>query len=301
MREAWRERDDPSLEEPPSLREESRGSAGDAVARWWEGKIMLLMRPFLMWVPVLLLACGAPCVGAESVAGQVVLNTNGGGGDAAGDLLFTAQESHRAQMGFLTHLHARVPEMEDAESGAFFCGNASGVARELNPPDKWARLGKLTDAKAAAALGLDDTLLLLAYAELFIVSFDGGSEIPRWYSVAQADLRGRGDAATPQLLWLFDVHPSQQFREGLLFQIDSFPTINTAPYVTAARNYWQTLQMKTPPRTCYAIARLLSRHGSAEDLKVLEEMKKHPQGEVGIVIQGDMVRMARRLSEKAPR
>ncbi|WP_422315458.1 hypothetical protein [Prosthecobacter sp.] len=264
---------------------------------------MLLMRPVLMWVAVLLLACGAPCVGAESVAGQVALNTNtnGGGGDEAGDLLFTARESHRAPVGFLTHLHARVPEMEDAESGVFFCGNAQRSVA-LNPPDKWARLAKLTDTKAAAALGLDDPLLLLlAYAELFIVSFDGGAEIPRWYSVAQADLRGRGDAATPQLLWLFDVHPSQQFREGLLFQIDSFPTINTAPYVTAARNYWQTLQMKTPPRTCYAIARLLSRHGSAEDLSILEEMKKHPQGEVGIVIQGDMVRMARRLGKKVPR
>lgn len=294
-------RDDPFPEvRPPSLREKSRGSAGEVVAEFREGIIMLLMRPVLMWVPVLLLACGAPCAGVESVAGKVVLNPNGGGGDEAGDLLFTAREGHGAPVGFLAHLHARVPEMESAESGVFFCGNAQRSVA-LNPPDKWARLAKLTDAKAAAALGLNDPLLLLAYAELFIVSFDGDSEIPRWYSVAQADLRRRGDAVTPQLLWLFDVHPSQQFREGLLFQIDSFPTINSAPYVVAARNYWQTLQMKTPPRTCYAIARLLSRHGVAEELNVLEEMKKHPKGEVGSLIQEDMVRMARRLSEQGQR
>ena len=259
---------------------------------------MLLRRPVLMFVPGLLLACATPCVGVESVAGKAPPNS--GGGDEAGNLFFTARESQRAQVGFLTHLHARVPEMMDAQSEVLVCGNASRMDLELNPPDKWTRLAGLTAAKAAA-LGLDDPLLRLAYAELFIASFDGDSEIPRWYSVAQADLRRRGDAATPLLLWLFDVHPSQQFREGLLLQIDSFPEIHTAPYVVAARNYWQTLQMKTPPRTCYSIGRLLSRHGSEEDLKILEEMKKHPQGEVGVVIQGDMLRMASRLREKDKR
>lgn len=256
-----------------------------------EGLYSMLMRLVL---PMLLLVRGTSWAGAEGDGAKAALmNGSRSGGDDAGEVLFAVQESRGSQLNFLTHLLKRTPEpgAEKVE----LCGNAFDPNKMLNQPDKWTRLAGLDDAKKVAALGPDDPLLLLAYAELFMTSFDGDSKVPAWYVVAKNDLRQRGDAATPRLLRLFDVHPSQQFREGLLFQIDSFPTIRIEPYLAAARNCWWTLGMETPERTCLAISRLLSRHGTAEDLKILEEMKQGRQAGVGGIIQGDTERMARRL------
>jgi hypothetical protein len=214
----------------------------------------------------------------------------------AADLLFTARETHRAPLDFQTHLQPsavqKAIEKADANDGVFMCYL---IMYNLDPPDKWTRLAQLNREKFAA-LSFGDELQKIAYSEVFIATFDHGGKVPLWYTLAEADLLRRGDSATPLLLELFDVYPHEYFRSGLLSRIDTFPTINLAPYLQAARNHWLTLGAKTPPRTCHAIGSFLSRHGSAEDIKILQAMLDHPSAEVPLRARSNLRRLTERLS-----
>jgi hypothetical protein len=82
----------------------------------------------------------------------------------------------------------------------------------------------------------------------------------------------------------------------LLRKVENYPSIDIAPFLDLARSYWREHKFSTPPRTCYGIARILSRHGSKEDQAILAEMKNHPTKEVGFVIEPDIDRMTKRLN-----
>jgi hypothetical protein len=143
---------------------------------------------------------------------------------------------------------------------------------------------------------LDSEVLREAYAELFIMTEDRHEPRPSWWEPAKQDLVKRGNSATPLLTTLFKEHPLQQFRDDLLRKIENYPSIDIAPFLELARSYWRDHKYTTPPRTCYGIARILSRHGSKEDQAILAEMKNHPTKEVGFVIEPDIDRMAKRLN-----
>lgn len=160
-------------------------------------------------------------------------------------------------------------------------------------PD-WAALKRL-NAESIKRLTFQDEVLAMAYAEVFIANFERGDVPPEWLVVAKNDLLRRGNSAAPLLLDLFESHPLQQFRDELLKKIEDYPNINITPFLDAARSYWKKHKYDTPPRTCYAIAKILSRHGSEADKTILAEMRDHPSKEVGFVVAPDLERMTRRL------
>lgn len=177
---------------------------------------------------------------------------------------------------------------------AFSQYSAALTQSDLYPPD-WESLKSLT-ANKLAELPIESDMLAKAYSEVIVTRFERRDVPPEWWVAAQADLINRGNKATPLLLKLFEIHPLQQFREDLLTNVENFPGIDIAPFLSVARAYWREHQLQTPPRTCYAIARLLSRHGAMEDKSILADMKKHPTKEVGFVIEPDIERMTKRLN-----
>ena len=99
-----------------------------------------------------------------------------------------------------------------------------------------------------------------------------------------------------QSFWrFFAAPPLQMYREELLRKVEDYPTLELAPFLEAARIYWNANRDLTPPRTCYAISRILSRRGNEADLSILKEMVEHPNREVGFVIAPDVKRMEKRL------
>ena len=129
-----------------------------------------------------------------------------------------------------------------------------------------------------------------------MTSFCGASTVPAWFTVVEADLIRRGDAATPLLLNLFHYHDQQEFRENLLSRIDTIPTISLAPYLETARNYWLSHMMRTPTRTCHAISHFLRQHGTAEDTKILQDMQSHPSEEVVVMARSNLWHLTERLN-----
>jgi hypothetical protein len=156
-------------------------------------------------------------------------------------------------------------------------------APDVYAPD-YAALQSLTRERLEE-MSLDDPILYNAYAEAFILTFDRSDGPYPWLDAIKEDIVRRGDSATPLLVKIFHAHPFQVFRENLFFKIEWYPTIQTEPYLALAREYWFANKFRTPNRTCYAIAHLLSRQGSASDLAILKEMLGHPSGEIGLVIR----------------
>src|SRR5437762_732029 len=76
--------------------------------------------------------------------------------------------------------------------------SAEAVIPPLVDEDKLMAL----DGTRLAAMSLDDPMLRVAYAQIFLRTGDG--QIQAWQSATQSDLLRRGDAATPLLLSLFE-------------------------------------------------------------------------------------------------
>lgn len=177
--------------------------------------------------------------------------------------------------------------------GSFIVAHAQKPGIEYQPD--WAAL-EAHGKSGFGSLPLDSKIIQDAYAELFIMTEDRREPRPSWWAPAKQDLMHRGNAATPLLLKLFKEHPLQQFRDDLFRKIENYPSIDIAPFLDLARSYWREHKFGTPPRTCYGIARILSRHGSKEDQAIMAEMKNHPTKEVGFVIDPDIDRMTKRLN-----
>lgn len=177
-------------------------------------------------------------------------------------------------------------------SAYFTLASFSMVASSEYKPD-WDRLEKL-DREALQKLSMDDPFLEQAYGEAFLLIFQ--DRPPSWFLDIQKDISRRGNEAAPVLLQLIDQHPLQQCRDEIFRKIEDYPEIDIAPFLDAARSYWETHKHTLPPRTCYAIAALLSRNGTEKDQAILGEMVDHPSKEVGFVIQPDIERMAKRLN-----
>jgi hypothetical protein len=89
---------------------------------------------------------------------------------------------------------------------------ASGGANSQEPraeysPDRTV-IESLTDEKLKQ-LDLHDKTLSMAYAEVFVASFEPGEKRPAWFEAAKLDLMRRGNSAVPLLLTLFKQHPLQ--------------------------------------------------------------------------------------------
>ena len=156
----------------------------------------------------------------------------------------------------------------------------------------WKAILELNTEKLAS-LQLDSELLAASYEELFVDHIDPPE--PTWYVAIKEDLMRRGDSGTPILLGLID-RSYEGYLEGLFFSIEDYSNITLEPFLEAAREHWRRNKQSSKPRSCYAISRLLSRRGNAEDVNLLKEMKAHPSKEVGFVVQPDIERMEKRIS-----
>lgn len=146
-----------------------------------------------------------------------------------------------------------------------------------------------------AQMSLDDPLLRAAYAQIFLLS----GKPTDWELAVRSDLLRRGNAATPVLLSLFEENPESEFRAELMGKIEIIPTVDLEPFLNATRALFQKEGLKLPPRTCYQMAWLLERHGTATDFRILEQLRNHPVKEVGFVIKPNIERMTKRLAQES--
>ncbi|WP_395747049.1 hypothetical protein [Prosthecobacter sp.] len=154
------------------------------------------------------------------------------------------------------------------------------------------------DAARIQKLALNDPLLQAAYAQMFTTWFCGNTDtIPARHTAVREDLQRRGDAATPLLLQLLGSFPWSQYGENLFFQIEAFSSISLAPYQTAARECCQMGRPDTTNRTWRALSWFLSRRGTAQDLELLLNLKKHlPAEQRASISDSDIARMKKRLN-----
>jgi hypothetical protein len=157
------------------------------------------------------------------------------------------------------------------------------ISGEGAAPPKQGVIPPLVDEKALMALdeatlsgmSLDDPMLRVAYAQIFLREADG--KTANWERATRADLRRRGNTVTPSLLSLFEENPEGQFRANLMFRIETYAnSLYLEPFLSAARSLFQREGLNMPPRTCYGMAWLFERHGTPEDLEILKQLRNHP-------------------------
>jgi hypothetical protein len=138
-------------------------------------------------------------------------------------------------------------------------------------------------AEKLAKTSLDDPLLRYAYIQVFLQNVGGLDNLEPEQSVVLADMRRRGEAITPLLLELARQNQETIYEVALLDRIDQVGTINLDPYLEYARNL---LRERTQTMN-YSLAEwasgLLSRHGSQEDVKLLERvLEERPYVTLGV-------------------
>lgn len=183
---------------------------------------------------------------------------------------------------------------------AWSCIVTAGVAQDapqrlLPPPVDMGALEALDDGKLQQ-LRSGDPFLTTAYAQFFVINFDGPS--PPWQRAVRRDIARRGNEATRMLVDMFHATPQApalDFRADLMFKIQTLEGMPLNEYVAAARRLFATEGLSLPPRTIYAMASLFEHHGSVEELAILREMQAHPSGEVALVIKPAITRMENRL------
>ena len=122
-----------------------------------------------------------------------------------------------------------------------------------------------------SVLSTDDVALKVAYRRVFqcIDGDEFGSDEPETVA-AFADLKRRGNAATPMLLKLMQQHQENSFESSILSGITAVDTIDPQPFVEYAR---AVLRERTATMNGFLAgqaARLLQKRGSSEDLKLLK-------------------------------
>jgi len=158
----------------------------------------------------------------------------------------------------------------------------------------WETYKALTEP-TLAQMSLDNPLLRAAYAQIFLLS----GKPTNWELAVRSDLLRRGNAATPVLLSLFEENPESELRAELMGKIEIIPTLDLEPFLNATRALFRKEGLNLPPRTCYQMAWLLERHGTAADSRILEQLRNHPVKEVGFVIKPNIERMTKRLAQES--
>ncbi len=136
-------------------------------------------------------------------------------------------------------------------------------------------------AEQLSKLKIDDPLLRMAYAQLMgsllIMQLYPPrrpidySAYPPWDVAALEDLKKRGDAVTPVLLDIATKNPNSGFEVGVLVHA---PLVvkDLNPYLQYARNILQTRTMKMDSGVAGAVAELLIRRGTPDDVEKLRNL-----------------------------
>ncbi len=133
------------------------------------------------------------------------------------------------------------------------------------------------DAEGYARMSLDDPLLKYAYTKIFMRSLGDFQELEPMDALALADMRKRGESASPVLLKLLEENQETGFEIALLCFIDQVGTVSIDPFIDYARNLLRNRTQTMSGAAAGSAAILISKHGSLEDAELLRwVMKERP-------------------------
>ena len=148
------------------------------------------------------------------------------------------------------------------------------VGHSISPELRGVDPGRLDflNAEDFAIMSLDDPLLKYAYVQIFTTSSLGlVGKMTAQQELALADLRRRGESAGPMLLKLIEENQETQIESCILGLIDRLGTVRIDPFLEYAR---KILRERPQSENVAGPANLLARHGTKEDIELLEWVQK---------------------------
>jgi hypothetical protein len=127
-------------------------------------------------------------------------------------------------------------------------------------------------AEKLAKMSLSDPLLKYAYMIVFMSSAGTLDNLEPEQALVLKDMRRRGDSVTPMLLKLAMENQETGYECALLDRIDEVGTINLDPYLEYSRNLLRERTQTMSASLAGCASKLLSRHGSKEDIEILERV-----------------------------
>jgi len=128
------------------------------------------------------------------------------------------------------------------------------------------------NAVKLAKMSLADPLLKYAYMDVFMRNVGRLENLEPEQALVLKDMRRRGEAVTPMLLKLAMENQETIYEVALLDRIDQVGTINLDPYLEYARNLLRERTQTMSASLAEWTSGLLSRHGSKEDVELLERV-----------------------------
>lgn len=154
-------------------------------------------------------------------------------------------------------------------------------------------------AEKLAKMSLDDPLLKYAYFDVLGNALQGlGTSEPE-QALVLADMRRRGEAVTPMLLKLANENQETGIESAILDRIDQVGTVNLAPYLEYSRNLLRERTQTMNASLAGCASGLLSRHGSKEDIKLLERVLEE-RAYVATFVSDSLKALKRRLDSPKP-
>lgn len=145
----------------------------------------------------------------------------------------------------------------------------------VNPSD----VEQLT-AEELAAMTLDNPLLKMAYASVFMDSIHKLSHTDPARQLALADMRRRGESVSPVLLNLIKENKETRIESSILCFIPYLDTVNIEPFLNYARDL---LRERTNSDVAGVASLLLAERGAKEDVELLEWLlEQNPYAEYDI-------------------
>jgi len=139
--------------------------------------------------------------------------------------------------------------------------------QQVNPEDLYG-----ITAEKLAKMSMSDPLLKYAYMSVFVRNDGGLDNLEHEQALVLKDMRRRGEAVTPMLLKLAMENQETGYESALLSSIDEVGTVNLDPYLEYARNILRERTQTMSADLAGCASGLLSRHGSKEDIKLLERV-----------------------------
>jgi len=161
--------------------------------------------------------------------------------------------------------------------------------QQVNPEDLYG-----ITAEKLAKMSMSDPLLKYAYMEVFIRNVWGHANLAPEQALVLKDMRRRGEVVTPMLLKLAMENQETGYESALLDGIDKVGTVNLDPYLEYARNILRERTQTMSASLAGCVSDLLSRHGSKEDIKLLERVLEERPFVAGCVSNG-LKELKRRL------
>ena len=172
---------------------------------------------------------------------------------------------------------SRPPEIDSSKNGEAWMNSPSrrrpDPGRPMSPEMRAVNPIEVEKLKAEdlAKMSLDDPLLKYAYAQVFTMSMNHLRQMEPRQKLVLADMRGRGESVSPILLKLIEENQETVFEKAILLSIGDLGTVRPEPFLEYAR---KLLRERTQSTVVAYASGLLARHGTKEDIELLEWLLK---------------------------